>query len=88
MFCLAADSFKLLAVFPGKTRCSWKSPFSVLKDSRKIMIEKYKGYVYFILFSSEKTFYHFPQDVYTVVFDSDNLLIVGGITECFLSASF
>ena len=41
------------------------------------MIEKYKGYVYCIPFSSEKVFYHFPQDVYTVVFDSDNLLIVG-----------
>ena len=41
------------------------------------MIEKYKGYVYFIPLSYETAFYYFPQNVYTVVFDSDNLLIDG-----------
>jgi hypothetical protein len=52
------------------------------------MIEKYKGYVYFIPLSSEKTFYHFPQDIYTVVCDSDYLLIVGAHNGVFPSAFF
>ena len=78
-FAPGADAFDALVYRHGKvaTGGSWKSPFPVLKGSRKIMIEKYKGYVYFIPLSSETAFYHFPQNVYTVVFDSDNLLIDG-----------
>lgn len=51
------------------------------------MIEIDSGGVYFIPFSSEKTFNHFPQNVYTVVFDSDNSTIVGAHNgEVFIGA--